>query len=133
MIAEPVEANMSTDPVSIDVFVYGVEPIDVWLGWSDEAQFRASVERWCPPQGRSAMWAFYEAFRDKAMELARGLGWQGDIRDGPFIAGMPTFEIRHTSLFLVAWKQDDDGLTFVASPVELPWLAYNETAGRLEN
>jgi hypothetical protein len=79
------------------------------------------------------MWAFYEAFRDKAMELARGLGWRGDIRDGPFIAGMPTFEIRHTSLFLVAWKQDDDGLTFIASPVPLPWLARNETVGRLEN
>jgi hypothetical protein len=67
------------------------------------------------------------------MEFARDLGWQGDTRDGPFIAGMPTFEIRHTSLFLVAWKQNDDGLTFIASPVALPWLALNETAGRLEN
>jgi hypothetical protein len=29
-----------TSAVSIDIFVYGVEPIDVWLGWSDEAQFK---------------------------------------------------------------------------------------------
>lgn len=122
---------MPFDPVSIDIFVYGVEPIDAWLGWSDEAQFRASVDRWCAPESRDAMWTFYEAFRDNAMDIARTLGWQGDIREGPFTAGMPTFEIRNTSLFLVAWKQANDGLTFIASPVRLPWLDLNEAVGRL--
>lgn len=67
------------------------------------------------------------------MEIARSLGWQGDIREGPFVAGVPTFEIRNTSLFMVAWKQDDDGLTFIASPVRLPWLESKEAVGSLES
>jgi len=130
MSAEPADATATP---TIDIFVYGVEPIDVWLGWNDEEQFRASVDRWCVLESRGPFWALYEAFRDQSMEIARSLGWQGDIREGPFIAGVPTFEIRNTSLFMVAWKQDDDGLTFIASPVRLPWLELNEAMGSLKS
>ncbi len=132
MSFEPVNPTTTSEPITIDIFVYGVEPIDAWLGWSDEAQFRASVDKWCYPERRDAIWALYEAFRDRAQIIARDLGWQGDIREGPFIAGVPTFEIRNTSLFMVAWKQDDDGLTFIASPVQLPWLVFNKAVGTLE-
>lgn len=133
MTAKPAEADMPSDEPRIDIFVYGVEPIDAWLAWSDEEQLKASVDRWCSSERRSGFWAFYEAFRDQSMEIARSLGWQGDIREGPFVAGVPTFEIRNTSLFMVAWKQDDDGLTFIASPVRLPWLESKEAVGSLES
>ncbi len=132
MNAEPADAEIPSATPTIDIFVYCVEPIDIWLGWNDEEQFKASVDRWCTPESRDPFWALYEAFRDQSMEIARGLGWRGDVREGPFIAGVPTFEIRNTSFFMVAWKQDDDGLTFIASPVRLPWLEQNE-AGNLES
>jgi hypothetical protein len=32
----------------------------------------------------------YEALRSTAFELARKVGWERDIREGPFIAGIPT-------------------------------------------
>ncbi len=132
MSVEPEAPSVPSDSVSIDLFIYGVEPIDAWLGWMDEHQFRASLDRWYAPEDRDLIWTIYENFRNAAQKAARDAGWEGDVREGPFIAGVPTFEIRNTSLFMVAWKQDEDGLTFIGSPVRLPWLEPNDAVGSLE-
>lgn len=106
----------------LEIHIYCVEPIDSWLGWSDEEQFRSSLDRWCAPANRNVFWTLYEQFRDRSQELARDFEWEGDIREGPFIAGVPIFPVRNVSLFMIAWKQRNDGRTFIASPVALPWL-----------
>jgi hypothetical protein len=52
-------------------------PIDFWAGWRTEAEF---------PQHTTADSCIdkhaYGDFRRAAMQLARGLGWDGDIRWG---------------------------------------------------
>ena len=69
---------------------------------------------------RASTIAEYEKLRDEAFELARAKGWEGDTRQGPFIAGIPTGD--YTTGILIAWKQGNNGITFIASPFKLPWL-----------
>jgi hypothetical protein len=94
------------------MFAYARAAIDFWPGWLTEEQFKAAIQSV----------AEYEDFRDKAFALAKEVGWEGDIREGPFIAGIPTHETADDGHFIIAWKQDNNGDTFVASPYRLPWL-----------
>lgn len=71
-------------------------------------------------------WAAYEAFRNQAYELAKKVGWEGDIREGPYIAGLPTHETADDGHIMIAWKQDNNGDTFVVSPYKLPWLEHGD-------
>jgi hypothetical protein len=64
------------------------------------------------------------------------LGWEGDIRGGfgdsdggPWFAPLP---ISNGDIaYAVAWKQDNNGETFVASSISLPWLEH-ATLERIE-
>lgn len=108
------------------MFVYQVSPIDFWNGWIGEKEFLMSyVED--HTHGRYAdldMLAHrikeYSTFREGALALAKRAGWEGDIRDGPYVAAMPYGDCE--SKFMIAWKQSSDGTTFIASPFRLPWL-----------
>ena len=70
--------------------------------------------------------AQYKAFREKAFALGHKVGWEGDIREGPFIAGLPTNETGNDGHIMIAWKQDNNGDTFVVSPFKLPWLEVGD-------
>ena len=53
--------------------------------------------------------------------LAKKVGWEGDIREGPYVFFIPdpgSFEMRQCFVF----KQDNNGETFIISPFEMPWL-----------
>lgn len=104
------------------MFVYCVLPIDFWSGWQkpsdvfklndglhDEARHDAA--EWRP------MW-------EKAKTLASDVGWEGDIRagEGPFVSVLPSGDGGAMPPVVIAWKQDNNGTTFVASPIRLPWL-----------
>jgi hypothetical protein len=54
--------------------------------------------------------------------MALEAGWEGDIRhgSGPFVCPLPDGDCG--SEYLIAWKQDNNGSTFIASPFCLPWL-----------
>ncbi|SDC67894.1 hypothetical protein SAMN05428966_10296 [Massilia sp. PDC64] len=54
-----------------------------------------------------------------AKDLAQGEGWEGDFRQGPVVFWVP-----HESGFKYgfAFKQDNNGSTFVVSPYKMPWL-----------
>jgi hypothetical protein len=106
------------------IWVYSISPIDWWHGWhkpndffgvySDEME---AIDG--PPDARE----FY-AIWDRARELAKKLHWEGDIRpggNGPFVIPIPTDE-PGVPAFAIAWKQDNNGSTFVASTVALPHL-----------
>ena len=94
-------------------------PIDFWEGWLTEDQYKSQLTA-DDDFGRASTIAEYEELRDEAFELARAKGWEGDIRQGPFIAGIPTGD--HTTGIMIAWKQHNNGTTFIASPLKLPWL-----------
>lgn len=111
------------------MFVYGRSAIDFWPGWLTEAEFKASVERaFYSGEDRSFVWAEYVKFRDRAYAVAKTIGWEGDIREGPYVAGLPPEEETSSSDFVIAWKQDNNGDTFIASPRQLKWLenSYGE-------
>jgi hypothetical protein len=99
------------------IFVYDCGPIDWWVGWATEKEFLAQLA--ALQFGEEATSAYHHR-RHAGLVLARKAGWEGDMREGPFVAGLPsepgTFE------YLIAWKQDNNGQTFVVSPVRLPWL-----------
>jgi len=101
------------------MFVHVHMPIDFWEGWLTEDQYKNQLNG-DDDMARASTIAEYEKLRDEAFELARAKGWEGDTRQGPFIAGIPTGD--YTTGILVAWKQGNNGITFIASPFKLPWL-----------
>jgi hypothetical protein len=99
--------------------VYQVGPIDWWGGWTPLPELLArpnAIDDPWPHSGRSmqARWEF-------AQTIARHLGWPGDIRQGPFACPLPNGDI-DCGEYLIAWKEDNNGTTYVASPYRLPWL-----------
>jgi hypothetical protein len=101
--------------------VYALGPIDNWTGWLPEEEFLQLEE---PEYGRPNA-DDYHAFKKKAELRAAEAGWEGDIRNwrnGPFVAPLPVNYGDGTIRYMIAWKQDNNGTTFVASPFPLPWL-----------
>jgi len=100
------------------MIVYHINPIDFWEGWQKPSAVFSTdtffpfrnpsyeVERWVK------MWA-------KAQELAKKVGWEGDVSAGPFVSGIP--DDSETAI-IIGWKQDNNGSTFIATPFEMPWL-----------
>ncbi|HET8728566.1 MAG TPA: hypothetical protein VFO41_13735 [Alphaproteobacteria bacterium] len=96
--------------------VYRVTPVVHWAGWASLDEALASG-RWPADEAdRVRQWA------ENAQRNARTLGWDGTTREGPYLAGLPNAPGELRPCFLVAWKQDSGGTTFVASPFPLPWL-----------
>ena len=114
------------------MFVYSLSPIDDWRGWQKpEDLFRATIDTSpdANPAGKDEPLGAFEPHRwarawTSARAAARKLQWKGDIRPGggPYITILPAAEPGGLPLFVIAWKQQDNGTTFVASPVRLPWL-----------
>lgn len=115
--------------------VYFVSAIDFWPGMMDlddavrvtiareahQSPPRNPVEReFDPDLGRHVV-VHLQKLTEIAMREAKRIGWQGDIRDrcGPFYFSIPA---ELTCRFGVAWKQDNNGDTVVASPFPMPWL-----------
>lgn len=56
---------------------------------------------------------------DLAKEMAREIGWEGDFRHEPYVFYLPS---EGEFVYGFAFKHDNNGDTFVISPIELPWL-----------
>jgi hypothetical protein len=106
------------------IFVYSTGPIDIWEGWTPLRQLLLRPEQewteWVWPQEIAHRWK-------RAQQIARQIGWEGDIRGGffsdvggPWVCPLPLGD--YSNEYLIAWKQDNNGQTFIASPVLLPWL-----------
>lgn len=114
-----------------NMVVYCVNPIDDWKGWQepyplfaeDEDDYNTTLTptKWKP------LW-------DKAQRLALRVGWEGDIRDGPFVTIIPGSMFMHSGepLAIIGWKQDNNGTTFLASPFRLPWIEDDTSTEMVE-
>ena len=116
------------------VYVYETNPIDFWAGWqlvheickipphiSDLLNPDANLDDDCGFHSPDYISAIdVAAFFTAAKWTARKIGWEGDISWGPYISMLPQNE--SDCLFMLAWKQANNGTTFIASPFELPWL-----------
>ena len=107
------------------MIVYSRPPIDNWFGWQHPSDIFKVATYWAhKPSEWELLWA-------KAQTLARVAGWQGDIREGPYVTLLPPHPSEPCKCpVLIAWKQDHAGQTFVASPFELPWFSDHD--GRAE-
>jgi len=100
------------------VIVYCTAAIDFWNGWQTHADLFQPERDETGPKHPATEWP---PLWEKAQELARRVGWEGDIRDGPYRTVLPD-EKGGLPPVIIAWKQDNNGITFVASPYRLPWL-----------
>ncbi|HQS18588.1 hypothetical protein [Reyranella sp.] len=103
------------------MFVYSLMAIDFWSGWKSEDDHKKElVAQANDLHEAAASWDLFLLFKRKAFDLAKKVGWEGDIRSGNFfVSGLPA---EGASEIMIAWKQDNNGQTFVASPFALPWL-----------
>lgn len=106
------------------VYIYALAPIDFWSGCLSEAQYLAIMERDDPKHIADV----YMPFRERALAAATRAGWEGDMRQGPFISALPTDAGNHPDVVL-AWKQQNNGSTFVACVHQLPWLGRPTLVG----
>jgi hypothetical protein len=109
------------------MIVYRLDPIDWWNGWH---RVEDLFEKQDDPEEGSAtklrtkeLWPFLAEAFHAAREW---LGWEGDVSDGDLWATVlpPTegFGWGPDMPFVLAWKQKNNGTTFIASPYRLPWV-----------
>lgn len=99
------------------IYVYRVDPIDdlhLWMSPGDVFNKTATDD--------FRSYDEYEEVFNEGKITARFIGWEGDMREGPVVSMLPPIGAGENSLFLIAWKQDNNGESFVVSPYELPWL-----------
>lgn len=89
---------------------YALSPIDDFWGW-------LTLDRIDPDFVNSAS----RLFEDAKRFATYALGWEGDISAGPYFSALPDPECCG-SLFMVAFKQSNNGETFVVSPFPLSYL-----------
>ncbi len=101
------------------MYLYMTDPIDSWPGWQPAEDFKVT---WQDLRKENFV-QDYDALLEQATAEARRRGWQGDFRNGPYVAGLPPQDGRGgVAAFMVGWRQTADGRCFIASPYALPWL-----------
>ena len=110
---------------------YGISAID--FGWEHLPTVQEAVAKIAageasrilhgPVIGDSpgmAVTEFLDALTN-ARSRAHAKGWEGDFHKGqePRVCWLPA---PHAFAYAFVWKQDNNGDTFVVSPIALPWL-----------
>lgn len=109
------------------MYVYHIAPID--HAWdqlksvaetaremaADEAELATMGRR----KGESPELSEFLADWALAKDLAHSENWEGDFSQGPVVFWVP---VDGTFQYGFAFKQPNNGSTFVISPVPMPWL-----------
>lgn len=66
--------------------------------------------------------SFY-AFLHRALRAGRKVGWDGNFRDEPHVGFLPA---SNEPIIFLVWKHDNNGDTFVACTMELPYLEKHQ-------
>lgn len=105
-------------------FVYQLTAIDFWVGFTPAHRI---VGR--PTSFRTEGVTADEIsglLNHATCEILRRSCWEGDLQEEPWIGGLPPAGGDCRTLLLVGFKQDNNGETFIWSPVELPWIREYE-------
>ncbi len=109
----------------MDWNVYKIAPID--FGWKHLRTVKETLTDIASSEGdfhhpdglnTSNSKHFLEAW-ESAKAVASIHGWEGDFREDPSVFWLPSegdFD------YAFAFKQENDGTTFIVSPRALPWL-----------
>lgn len=107
--------------MSQNVYVYGLPPIDFWAGAMTRDQLLSALGT----EEHLGLRFLSETLREAAdlnsatLAAAEQMGWEGDIREGPFWFAVPCEQGME---FGIVFKQDNNGTTYVGSPVPLAHL-----------
>lgn len=97
----------------VPMFMYEVGPIDFWRGCAPLVRVLAELPQ---REARELLLLFADCVR--WMAQAEGCPWEGDFREGPFVFHVPMPGDPEMAVGF-AWKQDNNGDTFLCSPVRL--------------
>jgi len=106
------------------MFIYETPPLDNFTGMMRIDDVVASILGDPYVDNKDGIFNLFRLAMDCSREVSifAGSSWLGDIRDKElYVFTLPCTEGGDTRFGLV-WKQDHSGMTFVCSPVELPWL-----------
>ena len=95
--------------------VYQMYPID--LGWGNLqtlSDFIANPVVYSPHEGAELSRVF-----EQVLKMCLEKGWGGDDSESVRVMWLPN-EVQFMPAF--AWKEGDNGTTYIASPVEMDWL-----------
>jgi hypothetical protein len=103
------------------LYVYRINPMDFgWEAMLTADQYRGLIEKEISQYDDKAAPEF-EDFYTRSLDAAKKVGWEGDFRPGnePHIASIPA---ENSSIPCLVWKQENDGMTFIAAKVPLAHL-----------
>lgn len=100
------------------LYTYSVGPIDIW-GLFQNPEDVLEIEE----TGEKILLGEYTEMLAAGMAEATQLGWEGDLVRGPLVSILP--EPGSAGLLIIAWKQSNNGSTYVVSRVELPYLKHH--------
>lgn len=100
------------------LYCYEIQPIDKWAGMTSMKDMLVRVKD--EPAILNEMLKLVQA------EAAfRMIGWDGDVREGPYFFVLPDPGSWCVRLAYIL-KQDHSGMCFLASPFPLPYLECEE-------
>jgi hypothetical protein len=105
--------------------LYCIAPIDWWDGWIPEFNYLRGLFTDEYADNNRDRVAAYVSLRAKAERMALEAEWEGDMSFGVFVSALPPDDCGGECPVLIAWKQSNNGTTFVYSPRPLPWLQEN--------
>lgn len=94
------------------------EPIDPIASETDDEDYTGPQEPLAAQEFRRDL--------EAAKSFAKHAGWEGDFVRGPGVFWLPDSESRSFK-YAFAWKQQNNGMTYVVSPLPLPWLGEAKT------
>lgn len=100
------------------LYCYHVAPIDFWFGAVGSSLLDSMIDgEYGDARERKQVRAGIVALRSKAEKAFLGIGWEGDVREGPYFFSVPG---DNQMLLGYMLKQDNNGSCFIASPIPLP-------------
>lgn len=100
------------------MFIYETPPQDIFSGmkkFSDEVRHGKEASL-ITDLLKGYMYCAYYLLK------AKGCSWEGDIRDDDiYFFSIPDPD-NARELFGYVWKQDNNGTTFICSPIQIKWL-----------
>ena len=118
--------NSRPDSQSPPLYVYCGGAIDDWTAWADLYAMAGTSDH--EAFGISADALFLLLF--SAVKLVLERGWGSPPRHGPRFAPVPDLVEGNRPQFMVGLKEDNNGVTWIISPVPLPHLAEYDVTGQ---
>lgn len=113
------------------VYAYEAGIIDYWCGWLTFDEMYKKIKEGAINTGGDGNVEYaiqgFLLFIHKVYLAAVDLGWEGDIREGPYFTVYPGGEIGSGVWPLVmSWKQDNNGVSFLGSEIQLHIIKDDE-------